>query len=362
MEDVIETYMPINVLEIGGGQQPLSAEFLHMPIQVVLVDPATPVSLVDNSQIEIIRTQLSESLLMGRKFDAVIAAHVISYLNSKENFLNDLVSLLRPQGVGVVVLHEDGCPQLRLMQRIRSLLGLPEIHLITSSYLVSLLRQSVSSVSVKRCISHWRIPCEVLVRNREFFFHCSGLSYETVLNTLRKEIDGDEVYFECWNALVVFERDDRNIHVDSKSYWDFKHRTKPFEQNETLLANEALELVEQARDYCDNARLDVLDLCCGQGEDTAFFARKEHVAVGVDISNVAIQIAKRKYSGVLNIRFVCDDIIPFLKCNSKKYDLIFSLQVDLQVYATTRQVPYLCQYTDYILTMCSSLFLPSVNQ
>jgi len=124
--------------------------------------------------------------------------------------VDELVALLRPKGVGVVVLHEDGCPQLKLMERVRSRLGLPNIRLVTSSDLTSLLRQRVASVFVNRCISHWRVPLGDLVRNRGFFFHCGDLAYDTVFDAVRTEVDGDEASFECWNALVVFERDAHN--------------------------------------------------------------------------------------------------------------------------------------------------------
>ena len=53
----------------------------------------------------------------------------------------------------------------------------------------------------------------------------------------------------------------------------------------------------------------VLDIGCGKGLDTAFFAGDypDASVLGVDFSEVGIEKARRSYASVANLSFLCSD-------------------------------------------------------
>lgn len=76
--------------------------------------------------------------------------------------------------------------------------------------------------------------------------------------------------------------------------------------------------------------LTLLDIGCGPGINCEYLNNKGFKVTGVDISNKAIQLAKKRAQEKnFNIEYVCDDIFEFK--NSQKYDVIVILY---KTYAT----------------------------
>ena len=67
----------------------------------------------------------------------------------------------------------------------------------------------------------------------------------------------------------------------------------------------------------------ILDLGCGTGSYTQFFAKKNYQITGVDISKSMIDIAKKKIRNKKNVSFIVKDIRK-LKLK-KKFDIVVSL-------------------------------------
>lgn len=88
-----------------------------------------------------------------------------------------------------------------------------------------------------------------------------------------------------------------HLAMDIKNYWDNKFREKGCvwgpEQSE--LANWAMEFLK-GEEMNDGK---VLDLGCGYGRDTAFFARQGYEVIGVDFSEEGIRKASELYPDLL---------------------------------------------------------------
>jgi ubiquinone/menaquinone biosynthesis C-methylase UbiE len=103
-----------------------------------------------------------------------------------------------------------------------------------------------------------------------------------------------------------------------KQYWDKKY----LEKNE-IWGYEPSEAAVKLLEYLWKNGIhkgNVLDVACGYGRDAIFFAKNGYKVKGIDISSVAIDIAK---SGILdNIEFIVGDLMemPF---ESGSFDVVF---------------------------------------
>ena len=66
---------------------------------------------------------------------------------------------------------------------------------------------------------------------------------------------------------------------------------------------------------------DVLELGCGSGNDTLFLSKKAKNVTAIDVSEVAINIAKENNVGRDNVEFIVGDL--HFDLPDKKYDLIY---------------------------------------
>lgn len=99
-----------------------------------------------------------------------------------------------------------------------------------------------------------------------------------------------------------------NRYNQSEFYWG---------SNPSLLCYEVLKLRPPLK------RLRVLDLGCGEGKDSLFFARNGYEVTGVDLSEVGLQkAASRSRAAGVNVQFILSDINEFRL--SQNYDVIFS--------------------------------------
>ena len=67
----------------------------------------------------------------------------------------------------------------------------------------------------------------------------------------------------------------------------------------------------------------ILEIGCGNGRDSKFFATQGHQVTGLDRSGEAIELCKKLYS-YENLEFFFGTIADIAKINKKKFDLIYS--------------------------------------
>ena len=84
----------------------------------------------------------------------------------------------------------------------------------------------------------------------------------------------------------------------------------------------ARDLIRIARSLPRSPRT-LVDLGCGEGRDTIYFARRGYQALGIDISSVGIRKAQRRASRLgVSVRFLVGDIRTYRL--SRRVDVVFS--------------------------------------
>lgn len=104
-------------------------------------------------------------------------------------------------------------------------------------------------------------------------------------------------------------------------YWDNLYtKNDYFGIGQTILANFARDIIEK------NSIKNMLELGCGQGRDSVFFAKLGCNIVAVDISENAIKfVEKTKYDENLkNLQLVVSDIQKSLNFQNLKFDMVYS--------------------------------------
>ena len=94
-----------------------------------------------------------------------------------------------------------------------------------------------------------------------------------------------------------------NIYVKYGEYYDLIYKDKNYEQ-------ECLDIEEYFRRYSKREIKDLLDIACGTGGHSLIFARKGYNVVGIDLSPIMIEKAKRKAMemGLNNVKFLVQDM------------------------------------------------------
>ena len=72
-----------------------------------------------------------------------------------------------------------------------------------------------------------------------------------------------------------------------------------------------------------SAKQTILEIGCGNGRDSKFFASQGHQVIGLDRSGRAIELCKKLYS-YKSLEFFSGTIADVAKINKKKFDLIYS--------------------------------------
>ena len=104
-------------------------------------------------------------------------------------------------------------------------------------------------------------------------------------------------------------------------YWDNLYtKNDYFGIGQTILANFAKDIIEK------NSIKNMLELGCGQGRDSVFFAKLGCNIVAVDISENAIKfVEKIKYDENLkNLQLVISDIQKSLNFQNLEFDMVYS--------------------------------------
>ena len=89
----------------------------------------------------------------------------------------------------------------------------------------------------------------------------------------------------------------------------------------------------------------ILEIGCGNGRDSKFFASEGHQVTGLDSSEKAIELCKKLYS-YKSLEFFSGTIADIVKINKKKFDLIYSrfvfhamsLREEIEILRTSHQL------------------------
>jgi SAM-dependent methyltransferase len=104
---------------------------------------------------------------------------------------------------------------------------------------------------------------------------------------------------------------------EPRSIWDNVWRKHKYVSDYMLRWYDYLAELSKS---CSSGKMKVLETGCGSSGGIAIFARDGHASVGVDISSVAIEKARKEYQSV---DFLCEDLfnMPF---EDGTFDLVFN--------------------------------------
>lgn len=139
---------------------------------------------------------------------------------------------------------------------------------------------------------------------------------DIVLNT-----DGSISVKECVNRIQNISYKEKKKYNKDIGYWNFYYRQKVAILNEcSSFAREMLNRIEKK----DIHRKYLLDLGCGNGRDSIFFASKGIHVIGIDSSDVAIDMLECAYESDDNLEFICDDFVTANVLFQREYDYCYS--------------------------------------
>lgn len=107
---------------------------------------------------------------------------------------------------------------------------------------------------------------------------------------------------------------------DQKQHWDKLHKNsilKPYSEKETDFAAESLQQIA-------NKEAVLLDLGCGVGNDSAFFAQNVGSVVGTDFSDVTIANNTKRYSQLKNLEFIVHDTSQAFDFADESFDVVYA--------------------------------------
>jgi len=139
-------------------------------------------------------------------------------------------------------------------------------------------------------------------------------------------------------------------------YWDNLYsKNDYFGTGQTILANFAKDIIEK------NSIKNMLELGCGQGRDSVFFAKLGCNIVAVDISENAIKfVEKIKYDENLkNLQLITHDIQKPLNFQNSKFDMVYS-NLSLQFFDLSQLSKIFSNIADIMLP--DSFFLFSTKK
>lgn len=178
------------------------------------------------------------------------------------------------------------------------------------------------------------VPMEVLKkRNKRGLYLGSdaqdelpGLHYEAefpknpdiVLNT-----DGSVSVQQCVRQIRNITYKEKKIFNQDTAYWDAYYRQRPEILNQcSPFATEMMKVIYGQ--MAEGEAKYLLDLGCGNGRDSVFFAQNKLHVVGIDASGTAIEILEETYDEDAYLEFVCDDFVTANVLFQREYDYCYS--------------------------------------
>lgn len=140
---------------------------------------------------------------------------------------------------------------------------------------------------------------------------------DLMLNT-----DGSIFVSECLKSIQNVSWKEKNEYNKDTDYWKayYKQRQSALEQ--------ASDFEHKMLKYTNDRNAGnvgyLLDLGCGNGRDSVFFARNGIHVVGIDASDIAIEMLGRAYEYDKHLDFICDDFVTADALFQKEYDYCYS--------------------------------------
>lgn len=107
--------------------------------------------------------------------------------------------------------------------------------------------------------------------------------------------------------------------MNQKQHWNDLHRNNAME----AYAKEPSEFAKDIIGYFPN-NAKVLELGCGLGIDSAFFAQHGHAVLSTDFSNIAVKNNTKRYANLKNLSFEVMDIGKPMKFDNSQFDIVYA--------------------------------------
>lgn len=167
-----------------------------------------------------------------------------------------------------------------------------------------------------------RVPLEVLKeRNQKKLYSASKNKPEVVgIDIEMQEPKNPDIIIDNYNGLTIEECVQKILDLNShefyadKKYWDNYYRNGLLTSNPSRYAEYILKYLEHGKS--------LVDLGCGNGRDSLFFAQNGIKVTGIDGSEAAInKLKEQKHE---NAEFICDDFTESINIYSRTYDYFYS--------------------------------------
>lgn len=167
-----------------------------------------------------------------------------------------------------------------------------------------------------------RVPLEILkVRNQKGLYSNLEPQKEVVgVNIVMEEPKNPDLVIDNYNNLTVEECvrmiinfNHKEFYAD-KRYWDNYYNSEIVCTSPSHFAKCISEQLEEGKS--------LVDLGCGNGRDSLFFAHRGVKVIGIDGSEVAIRKLIREENK--KIEFICDDFVNSESIYSRKHDYFYS--------------------------------------
>lgn len=127
--------------------------------------------------------------------------------------------------------------------------------------------------------------------------------------------DGKTTINECVEIIMNYSIKDMHQINDDRLYWNSFYKNGDVHSEPSKFAKYVLKFVKSGKK--------LLDLGCGNGRDSLFFASNNLQIVGIDNSEEVINML-RKVNAKGNVLFVCDDFTMSSTLYQQQYDYCYS--------------------------------------
>lgn len=127
--------------------------------------------------------------------------------------------------------------------------------------------------------------------------------------------DGKKSVKECVNTILDYKISYAASFDRDTAYWNYFYASNPEIEQPSLFAKYVYDFLEEDKT--------MLELGCGNGRDSIYFAQKVDVTA-IDASDRAITELNEKYGGKAGIRFLCDDFVCAAALYRSQYDYCYS--------------------------------------
>lgn len=178
------------------------------------------------------------------------------------------------------------------------------------------------------------VPMEVLKKRDKKGLYLSsdkqddlpGIHYEAefpknpdiILNT-----DGSVPVWQCVQKIQDVTYKEKEVFNKDTVYWNEYYQQRPVILNDcSSFAREMQNMIGDQTAAGETKYL--LDLGCGNGRDSIFFAKHNIHVVGIDASDVAIGMLEQTHGDDKYLEFICDDFVTADVLFQREYDYCYS--------------------------------------